>query len=140
MKQSLAHGARQYVSFVSASHSDCSFAADDRKIHTIHDIRFSDGIVPLGVQTRLFERAPKEILLTRAEKQIVDLPRLVESFAVGQNERDPAQAAAGDGVGKLDQLVTAHLRVPSDAERILAKGLGETIKPLYTLGNIGTHD
>jgi hypothetical protein len=151
VKQSLAHGTRQYDSFVTASHSDCSFAAYHRKIHTIYGIRFSDGIVSFGLQTRLFERAPEEVLLARAEEQIVDFPRLVESFAVGQNERDSAQSAAGDGVGKLDQLaqlqlivtllsarmvrlvgqkvpprdqlVTAYLGIPSDAERILAKGL-----------------
>ena len=54
-----------------------SLAADDCKIHTIYRIRFSDGIVPCGLQTRLFERAPEEVVLTRAEKQVVDLPRFV---------------------------------------------------------------
>jgi hypothetical protein len=45
-----------------------SFAAEDRKIHTIYSIRFSDGIVPFGLQTRHFERAPEEVMLTRAEE------------------------------------------------------------------------
>ncbi len=103
MKQSLAHGTRQYDSFVSASHSNRSFSAYHRKIHTIYRVGFTDDVIPLGLQARLFERAPKEVLLPRAEEQIVDLPGLVQSFAVGQNERDPAQPAAGNGVGKLDQ-------------------------------------
>jgi hypothetical protein len=72
------------------------------------------------------------------------------------------QPVAGDAVGKLDQLaqlqfvvtligarmvrlarqkvpardqlVTAHLGTPSDAERILAKGLGQIIKPITYVG------
>ncbi len=79
------------------------FATQHRKIHTKYGIRFSDDIVPFGLQARLFERAPKEVLLTRAEEQIVDFPSLVEPFAVGQNEGDPSQSAVGDGVGQLDQ-------------------------------------
>ena len=40
----------------------------------------------------------------------------------------------GQEVSARDQLVTAHLRVPSDAERILAKGLGQVIKIIIYVG------
>ena len=54
-----------------------SFAADDRKIHMIHGALLVDELVSLGLQARLFERAPEEVLLARAEEQVVDLPGLV---------------------------------------------------------------
>ncbi len=40
----------------------------------------------------------------------------------------------GQEVTPRGQLVTAHLRVPSDAECILAKGLGQIIKPITYVG------
>ena len=40
----------------------------------------------------------------------------------------------GQEVPARDQLVTAHLRVPSDAERILAKGLGQVIMSITYAG------
>ena len=40
----------------------------------------------------------------------------------------------GQEVPPRDQLVTAYLRVPSDAERILAKRLGRIAKPIIYVG------
>ena len=40
----------------------------------------------------------------------------------------------GQEVPPRDQLVTAYLGVPSDAERILTKGLGQIIKPITYVG------
>ena len=40
----------------------------------------------------------------------------------------------GQHVTPRDQLVTAHLGIPSDAERVLAKGLGQVIKPITYVG------
>ena len=150
VKQSLAHGTRQYVSFISTGNSNSSFAANHRKIHTIYGVRFPDEIIPLGLQTRLFERAPEEVLLARTKEDVVNFPHFVQALAVGQDESDSPQVAAGDGVGEFDQLaqlqflvtlfgarvvrlvrqevapcdqlVPAYLREPSNAERIRAKG------------------
>jgi hypothetical protein len=41
---------------------------------------------------------------------------------------------AGQEVPPRDQLVTAHLGIPSDAERILAKGLGQVKKIITYVG------
>ena len=40
----------------------------------------------------------------------------------------------GQEVPPRDQLVTAYLGIPSEAERILAKGLGQIIKPITYVG------
>ena len=100
VEQSLA----SYTGRLATDHPQCSFAADDRKIHVIDGAFFMDDLVSLGLQARLFERAPEEILLARTKEQIVDFPGLIQSFAVGQHKGDPTQSAARDRVGEFDQL------------------------------------
>jgi len=73
VEQSLA----SYAGRLATDHPERSFAADDRKIHVIDDAFLVDDLVSLGLQARLFERAPEEILLARAKEQVVDLPGLV---------------------------------------------------------------
>ena len=76
---------------LAADDPERSFAAHDRKVHMIDGAFFVDEIISLGLQARLFERAPEEVLLARAEEQVVDLPGLIQSFAVGQDKSDSPQ-------------------------------------------------
>ena len=84
---------------------------------------FMDDVVSLGLQARLFERAP-----VGEFDQLAQLQFLVTLFGARMVR------LVGQEVTPCDQLVTAHLRVPPDAECIYTKGLGQVKKIITYVG------